>query len=403
MLLSCGTTLRACAYARGMAALTRPRGIELWRGMAALLVVILTASFSYPAAAQSEAARALGSLRLIGTQSIPHAQAFEHTTVGGLSGIDYDPRTGQWLLISDDRSDHGPARWYTATLEYDGQRFAAATLTGMTPLRQADGAPYSSRLRGGRVPDAETVRIDPLDGSVWYASEGDRVLMLDPAVRQTAKDGRLLSEVPTSPMFQVRLFGNQGARNNLSYEGLTFAADGQSLWVAMEGPLVQDGGPPTPEAGALARFTQYDRGGRLLRQVAYPIEPIPARPGAGKYADNGVSEILAMDAARLLVLERSGVQAADGRFTNYVRLYLADLTQATDVASLASLADAEVKPATKRLVLDLNTLGLPRLDNFEGLAWGPKLANGNDTLVLVSDDNFNPAQQTLLLAFEVLP
>lgn len=388
MFLSCGSTLRACAYARGMAA---------------LLAVMLAAPFSYPAVAQSDAARVLGSLRLIGTQSIPHAQAFQQTTVGGLSGIDYDPRTGQWLLISDDRSDHGPARWYTARLEYDGQRFTGATLTGMTALRQADGAPYSSRLRGGRVPDAETVRIDPLDGSVWYASEGDRVLMLDPVVRQTAKDGRLLGEVPTSPMFQVRLFGHQGPRNNLSYEGLTFAADGQSLWVAMEGPLVQDGEPPTPQAGALARFTQYDRGGKLLRQVAYPIDPIPARPGAGRYADNGVSEILALDAARLLVLERSAVQASDGSFSNYVRLYVADLTQATDVASLASLADAKVQATAKRLVLDLNTLGLARLDNFEGLAWGPKLANGNDTLVLVSDDNFNPAQQTLLLAFEVLP
>jgi hypothetical protein len=36
------------------------------------------------------------------------------------------------------------------------------------------------------------------------------------------------------------------------------------------------------------------------------------------------------------------------------------------------------------------------------MTWGPKLANGHDTLVLVSDNNFNAASQiTQVLAFEV--
>ena len=77
---------------------------------------------------------------------------------------------------------------------------------------------------------------------------------------------------------------------------------------------------------------------------------------------------------------------------------------ATDGRGLASLVGADYKPGRKRLVLDLNTLGLAKLDNIEGIAWGPKLPNGNDTLVLVSDNNFNTASQiTQLLAFEVQP
>ncbi|WP_144633691.1 esterase-like activity of phytase family protein [Bordetella genomosp. 13] len=369
----------------------------------AMLCACTIAWFPGSARAQPADAHVMGTLRFIGEQRIAHKLAYQGTTVGGLSGIDYDPRSGNWVMISDDRSDFGPARWYTAALRYDAQGFTSVGLTGVTPLLRDDGTPYPSRLLGGRVPDAESIRVDPRDGSIWYASEGDRLLALDPVVRHVSRDGRLLAELPTSPMFQTHVFGSKGARNNLSFEGLAFAPDGQSLWVGMEGPIHEDGEPPTPQAGALARFTQYDRTGKALRQVAYPVDPIPAQPGRGKYADNGVSEILALDDTRLLVLERSGVQAADGKFANYIRLYEADVSQATDVAALASLTDANVQPAAKRLVLDLNTLGLPRLDNIEGIAWGPKLSNGHDSLVLVSDDNFNAEQVTLLLAFELLP
>ena len=37
-------------------------------------------------------------------------------------------------------------------------------------------------------------------------------------------------------------------------------------------------------------------------------------------------------------IERSGVEAADGTFKNYVRLFEMDVSDATDVSRLASLA-----------------------------------------------------------------
>ena len=64
---------------------------------------------------------------------------------------------------------------------------------------------------------------------------------------------------------------------------------------------------------------------------------------------------------------------------------------------------------TKRLILNLDTLpelgslALPRIDNIEGVSFGPDLPNGHRSLVMVSDNNFNPLQITQILAFEVLP
>ena len=45
---------------------------------------------------------------------------------------------------------------------------------------------------------------------------------------------------------------------------------------------------------------------------------------------------------------------------------------------------------------------LTRLDNTEGMCWGPTVPNGNRTLLFVSDDDFNPLQITQFLAFQFL-
>jgi hypothetical protein len=280
-------------------------------------------------------------------------------------------------------------------------------LTGVTVLRQPDGSTYPSKedykLLGGVVPDLETIRVDPRDGSIWYASEGDAALGLSPFVRHAARDGSYLAELPLPAMFNVSADHSNGPRDNLSFEGMSFTPDGRTLWVSMEGPLYQDGSAPDPQHGAINRITRFARDGKVAGQYAYPLAQIPATPGKDRHGDNGISEIFALDSMRLLVMERAGVQADDRRYRDYVRIYEIDAAGATDVQHLPSLQGAAFKPVTKRLVLDLNQLDLPVVDNLEGMSFGPVLANGHASLVLVSDDNFGKDQVTQLLLFEVVP
>ncbi|WEF33930.1 esterase-like activity of phytase family protein [Pseudoduganella chitinolytica] len=350
---------------------------------------------------------AVGTLRFIGEQRIAPKLAYAGTTVGGLSGIDYDPARATWIIVSDDRSNLQAARFYTARLAVSGAALGPVELTGTHALRQADGSPHPDvghfATDGGTVLDLESIRFDPLDGSIWYTSEGDGRFGLDPLVRHARSDGTLLGELPLPPLLRISRDGRTGARNNLNLESLSFAPDGASLWIALEAPLYQDGPVPSVASGALCRMVQLDRAGKVLRQVAYPADPIPAPPGPGKAAETGIAEILASGQDKLLVLERAAVQGADGAYRNHIRLYEADVTGATDVAALPALAGAMVVPARKRLVLDLDTLALPRVDNIEGMSWGPRLANGHATLVLVADDNFSASQVTQVMLFEVLP
>jgi len=58
----------------------------------------------------------IGSLRFINEYDYPNSHQLDGTTIGGLSGIDYDPKTSQYYFICDDPSSRGASRFYTARI-----------------------------------------------------------------------------------------------------------------------------------------------------------------------------------------------------------------------------------------------------------------------------------------------
>lgn len=353
-----------------------------------------------PAAAQPPAASF--ALRFLGSATVARQPEGTLRDFGGISGLDRDPATGVWYLLSDDRSARAPARFYTAAIDLDASGIRSIRVTGVVPLRQADGSVYPSLQQGGEVPDPEALRIDPVGGDLVWSSEGDRKLGLNPFVRRASRDGRFVAELPLPENLRVHPEAERGVRDNLAIEGLAFTPDASSLWVSMEAPLYEDGPVPSLQQSGFARFTKIGRQGQVLGQYAYPVEPIPLPPSGGRRrADNGVSEILSTDAGTLLVVERSGREVEEGAaFRFAIRLYEASAADATDVSRTASLQGGGFIAMRKRLVLDLSAAGIDT-DNIEGAAWGPRLPNGNTTLLLVSDDNFHPQQVNQFLAFEV--
>lgn len=365
--------------------------------------VALLASVAAPSMLASADAATIGTLRFIGAATISNEQQVDGTLVGGLSGLDYDAASDSFVVISDDKSDKAPARFYTVKLKFSFDRLFSADATAKTTFLRSDGQPYPNAKAGGEVPDPEAIRIDPENGNIWFTSEGDRKLGLSPFLRVVDKTGKQTAEIAVPAMFGVNKDKESGARNNLAFEALSFAADGKSVWLGMEEAIYEDGPVATPTAGAVTRFMHLDKSGKLLGEVAYPIDAIPAAPGAGKFADNGVSDFLAIDDSRLIVIERAGVQAASGAFKDYIRLYEADVSGATDVSAIPTLVGATYQPVKKRLILDLDKVDIGYVDNIEGISWGPKLENGHQSLILVSDNNFNPEQRTQFLAFDVVP
>jgi hypothetical protein len=374
--------------------------------------LLVAAVFFAAASGASAEPNTIGTLRFLGATTLPNDTQVDGTLVGGLSGLDYNPASGSWAMISDDKSEHAPARFYLGRIEIT-EGAPRVTLDHAVVLRQADGKPYPnakdpSVKNGGEVPDPESIRFDPSGSALWWSTEPDRKLGVAPFVRETGPDGKFRANLVLPSMFAVGSDPARGPRHNLGFEGLSFTPQQDALWVGMESALAEDGPIATTTAGTLARFTKFDRAGKVLGQYAYPVDPIQAE-SAGAGSDNGVSEILALDRDRLLVVERSGVNEGGPLWTLHIRLYEADAAGATNVAGMESLTGADCRPLKKRLILNLGTLPelgsprLPRIDNIEGVSFGPDLPNGHRSLVLVSDNNFNPLQITQFLAFEVLP
>lgn len=365
--------------------------------MACLLLAVLAARADAEDCVAAEAARipaSIGRLVLLGTAEVARPASGDAAQFGGISGLDYDPATRRWYLLSDDRGERAAPRFYPAEIGIgpDGIRGIHVQAAIRFPIP------------AGEVPDPESLRILQCRNVVAWSSEGDRRLGLQPSVRLMTLQGQALGELALPANLRLHPDVESGPRHNLSFEGLASFPGSDRLWVSMEAPLYEDGPVASLKSGALLRFTRLSLRGGPAQQFAYPLEPI-ATPGTGgkKRADNGVSEILSLSDDRLLVIERSGHEVSDGLYEFDVRLYEAERGDATDVVGLATLAGSPLAPMKKRLLLDLSTLGLAHLDNIEGAAWGPRLADGRATLMLAADDNFASNQRNQFLLFAVIP
>jgi hypothetical protein len=314
---------------------------------------------------------------------------------GGISGIDYDRRTRRWIFLSDDRSDQGPARFYTARITRRDGRWQFRGGRAVT-LRDERGMPFPKAGAGREAVDPEAVRVTPDRRHVIWASEGDAKDGFGPAVRYGNRQGKTVGLVTLPANLRFDSKGRHGTRDNGSLEGLTFTPDG-ALWLAMEQPLIEDGPPPDDRQGALVRFTRLTKGAPT-QQFAYSLDAVPAA-ARGIRADNGVTEILAVDDRNMLVLERSGARQADGRYRFHCRLYLADFTLASDIAARVDLSGT-VTTARKRLIFDFDTLAHSP-GNLEAMAWWPSVHGGH--ILLANDNNFVADEPTRLILMSLAP
>src|SRR5689334_21663634 len=98
-----------------------------------LLATALIAAFGHAACAES--------LKFLGAATLPNEAQVDGTLAGGLSGLDYDPDSGQWAIISDDKSDKAPARFYWARIDLSAGAPKVA-LEHAVVFQQADSKPY---------------------------------------------------------------------------------------------------------------------------------------------------------------------------------------------------------------------------------------------------------------------
>jgi hypothetical protein len=316
---------------------------------------------------------------------------FAGTRVGGLSGLAYDRRQDSFYAISDDRSQFSPARFYQLKLRTQTQPLGIQQVEVMavTLLKNQSGQAYAAHTL-----DPEGIAITPRR-SVYISSEGvkdNAPPFVDEFDLQTGAwlsalslpDYFLPNPDPTAP--------ERGVGSNLGFESLTLNPGGDRLFVATESELRQDHDPnfAGPKRTRLLHYLLGDLKPIQISEHLYTLEPLPA--GA---TFHGLVELLAVDnGGHFLSLERTftpgqGISA---------KLFQISTGAATNISTLAILKGdlAGIQPVRKQLLLDLSQLGIS-LKNLEGMAIGPRLADGSQSLLLVSDNNFQAQEPTQFL------
>src|SRR5918993_2058291 len=209
--------------------------------------------------------KAISEIRFLGEYIIPYNVQFKNTTIGGLSGIDYDKENNLFYIISDDWSLTNPARLYTARILLNDTGIDTIQFVDVKFFLQPDGTVYpNAKQNPYRTPDPEAIRYNPINKSLVWSTEGERfiqkdsVVLQDPAIRIITKDGKHLDSFPLPN--QTHMYAaEKGLRRNGAFEGLSFADGYNHLYVSIEEPIYEDG----PRAGrgdstAWIRVSKYD-------------------------------------------------------------------------------------------------------------------------------------------------
>jgi len=329
-------------------------------------------------------------------------QSFEGTPIGGLSALTYDRQGNVFYALSDDRS---APHFYTFAISLTSEEsphLETIEPVGVTGLKTATGEPCP-----GNTLDPEGLALSP-QGTLWLSSEGVYATEEPPKLLEFNREtGEELRSLPIPALFSPRVDPQTrrqqtGVQSNLGLESLTLTPTGSSaaqepvrLFSLNESPLVQDVDLSVAEEGGRLRFLHYylaDGPPLLIAEHLYPLDTVSLA------VVSGVSELLALDnSGHFLSLERSLTP-----FGWQAKLFQIAIAGASDISGRSAL-QGELRgltPIQKQLLVDFSSFDFP-VRNWEGMTWGPQLADGSRSLVLISDNNFDAEEKNEFLLFRV--
>ena len=264
-----------------------------------------------------------------------------------------------------------------------------------------DGKPWQGQEKGF---DHEAI-VKVSDSTLVIASEGCCRLKEYPILPTSADAAKV--------GYQQNLWESRWPSSefypNYNFESLAFDSVRQYLWTIPESTLRKDGQPATPQNGLVnrLRLMRLDWGkikenrnkeeyseqvsskkdSRYMTPYAYQMD----QPSTHKKADiyvMGVSELCALPDGQLLVLEREAFipKIKIGAFCK-CKLYLINPLNSEEF-SMKENFSSDTPFLKKRLLAEWKTglsLSKRSFANYEGMCLGPKLEDGSQVVILLSD------------------
>ena len=341
-------------------------------------------------------------------------------TLGGHgSAIASMATPGMYVLASDRGPKDGtvpfPARLHSMKIEVKPGEKKPITieLLSTTLLKDENGKSFDgsassfqhSKAEKNLRLDIEGVRVAG-NGHVFVSDEyGPVVYEFDPKgkrIRSLKVPAKFLIAKPSKTVAdELPPKTTSGRQPNRGLECLAISPDGGKLFGLMQGPLIQDHalGEKNERTGRNCRILEIDLKTEATREFVYHLE----------HANHGNSEIVAVNDHEFLVLERDSLGGKDAKAKQVFHI---DITGATDVGNVEVLPAKDlpksITPVKKKLFLDLldRKHGIQDADmpeKFEGLAFGPDLADGRHLLLVTADNDFIQTKPFRVYAFAIDP
>jgi len=324
--------------------------------------------------------------------------------LGYFSDIYYDSNRNEWWGLSDRGPGGGTLNYNTRvqrfTLDVDFNTGAisnfkiAETVVFQSAGQGLNGLAPNPKNQLGLAFDPEGVVINPRTGTFLVSDE------YGPSVREFSRSGELIRTfntpanlVPRNAATGVANYADDtgntaGKRTNRGFEGLAISPDGKYAYAMLQSAMLDEGGGN----GSVNRIVKFDIStGDAVAQYAYQMK----RSGQGQ----GISALVAINDHEFYVLERNnrGVGVGAEFATADKEVYRIDLSGATDVSGLNLSTGSYTKVSKSGQILDLDANTLAELggkspEKWEGLAIGPKLANGNYLILAGTDNDYSVTQ-----------
>lgn len=334
--------------------------------------------------------------------------------LGYFSDIYYDPIRKQWLGLSDRGPGGGVLQYETRAQRFEvdisptgmiSNFRVVQTVKFMQGTQSFNGFAPNPSSQLGRAFDPEGIVVNSRNGNLLVSDE------YGPSLYEFSSDGQFIRAfttpaelIPRNATSGIANYesdsGNTaGKRTNRGFEGLAISADGKFAYAMLQSAMLDEGGGN----GIYNRIVKFDtETGKAVAQYAYAMDT--ASEG------RGISALVALGQDKFLVLERNnrGVGAGATLATAKKLVYQIDLSGAQDVTNVPLPATGAFAGAVKKgaKVMDLAANTLPALGNkspekWEGLAIGPRLADGTYVVLAGTDNDYSVTQNATGTQFDV--
>ena len=346
---------------------------------------------------------------------IPIGREFNNNMLGGISAIAWTGDGDTYWLLPDRGPLDGAVDWtcrlqkVRITAGDNPQLPVSIELLETIVLKNSDGLPFTGLASAFEATSTHPQRLDPegirvgRNGNLFISDEyGPRLIEFTNAghfVRELDLPERYLIHNPGVSKPTENPINQSGRQTNRGMEGLAIG-DGEELVGLMQSPLLQDSyrksnlDKPT---GLNCRMPFFNSSGSCEREFLYQLDN----------PKNKLNEVLYCGDGQYIVIERDGEIGVEA---GYKKLILASTKNATDIKQWKQLPHFRtpdgVLPVHKSVLIDLldeqwGLAGATMPEKIEGLAFGPNVDADHRLLIVVSDNDFVPEQETLVYAFVV--